>query len=54
MKHGRKPNAKQKARITLFGLNHEDWFVTKNTPSFFQIIHRDTGEVRSWKRREAG
>ncbi|WP_407310594.1 DUF6906 family protein [Desulfosporosinus sp. SB140] len=52
MKHGLKPTAKQRKRITAFGLNPDDYLVTKDTPTFFQIVHRETDEVKSWSRRE--
>lgn len=46
MKHGVKPTRTQKERIEKLRLNPENWFVVKDYPTCFEIVHRVSGERR--------
>lgn len=46
MKNGKNPSRAQKEKLKSVGLNPESWFVTKNCPTCFEVVHRITGEVR--------
>ena len=40
MKHGCKPSKKQAIFIKAHGLNPENWFITKNTPTELHLVNR--------------
>ncbi|MGI2294143.1 DUF6906 family protein [Paenibacillus sp. GXUN7292] len=40
MKHGKRPNRRQKQIIHKAGLNAENWLVTKSLPTHLHLIHR--------------
>lgn len=46
MKNPKKPTMAQKIRMKSLGLIPENWFVSKNSPTVFVIVHRLSGEVR--------
>ncbi|MDP4158185.1 MAG: hypothetical protein Q8911_00270 [Bacillota bacterium] len=52
MKHGKKPSLKQRQRIKAHGLNPKEWMVCKDCSNCFEIVQRDTGEVKKLKTRE--
>lgn len=47
MKNGKNPTVRQKKLMTQEHLNYESWLVVKDTPTEMQIIHRNTGEIRT-------
>lgn len=47
MKHGLKPNKKQKILISSRGLNADNWLVERDTPQVMVIIHRDSHKKRN-------
>lgn len=47
MKNGKKPNLRQKKLMTQWHLNYENWFVVKDTPTEMEIVHRNTGQIRT-------
>lgn len=46
LKHGKNPTRAQMDRIESHGLDPEDWFVTKDCSECFEIVNRETDEVR--------
>lgn len=46
MKHGKNPSFKQRQRIKSLGLNPDEWMICKDCLDCFEIVHRETGEVR--------
>ena len=40
MKHGKNPTVKQCKLMQRWGLNHQDWFVVKDTPDEMHLVHR--------------
>jgi hypothetical protein len=47
MKHGKNPNVRQKKLMTQEHLNYESWLVVKDTPTVMEIVHRNTGEIKT-------
>ena len=45
MKQGRKPTVKQSIFIEENGLDPKEWFVTKDTPTFLQLVSRKDGRA---------
>jgi len=48
MKHGVRPSRKQKERLEAEGLNPSEWFVVKNCSDGFEVVHRETREIRKF------
>ncbi len=48
MKNGKKPTVKQSKRIASYNLDYNDWLVVKDYNEEFLIIHRESGETRSF------
>lgn len=46
MKNGKKPTREERKILSKYKLDTYVWLVQKNTPTFLQVINRDTGEVR--------
>lgn len=49
MKNGKKPNVRQAKLLQSVGLDHRAWLICKDTPSEVEIVHRESGEVRTLK-----
>lgn len=52
MKQGIKPTRQQRAEIATWGLNPENWLISKNEPRRLTLVHRATGRIRIIERRE--
>lgn len=52
MKHGKRPTVSQKKLIKDYGLNPDNWLVSKNTPEKMVIVHRHTDTIREIKKGE--
>jgi len=50
MKHGRKPTLKQKNRIKAHGLNPDNWLIVKDTTELFELVHRESGNIRRFEK----
>jgi len=50
MKHGKRPTRAQKALMTKWHLNYENWLVVKDTSTEMLIEHRATGKTRTIKK----
>lgn len=48
MKHGKRPTVEQRKRLTMLGLNAENWLIVKDTPDELVIVHRLSGKQRRW------
>lgn len=44
---GRKPTYEERKILIANGYDTYVWLVTKNTPTFIELVHRDTGEVKT-------
>lgn len=44
---GRKPTYEERKFLVANGYDTYVWLVTKNTPTFIELVHRDTGEVQT-------
>lgn len=42
---GRKPTYEERKILKMKGYDTYVWLVTKNTPTFIELMHRDTGEI---------
>lgn len=49
MKNGKRPNVRQSKLLQLVALDPKQWLICKDTPTEMEIIHRETGEVRTLK-----
>lgn len=49
VKNGKKPNVRQAKLMQAVALDHRQWLVCKDTPAEMEIVHRETGEVRTLK-----
>ena len=47
MKSGKKPTVAQRKFIQKMGLNAENWFVSKDTPSEMVLVHRYTTATKT-------
>lgn len=47
MKHGLKPNKRQKIAMKAFGLNPEHWLIFKKTHDTLHLVHRETGTIKT-------
>ena len=50
MKNGKRPTVAQKKYLKAHGLNPENWLIVKNEPSRMVIVHRHSGEQRTFPR----
>lgn len=48
VKHGKKPTLKQKEKIKNIGLDPKEWLICKDCSDEFQIVSKETGEVKSY------
>ena len=48
MKHGVSPSRKKKERLEAEGLNPDDWFVVRNCSDFFEVVNKETREIRKF------
>lgn len=46
MKQGRKPTRRQMDKLKKLGLVPQNWLISKNTPTCFEVVHRISGAVR--------
>lgn len=44
--HGRRPVRTEWKIFEYYGLDSREWLVQKATDTFFQVVHRDTGEIK--------
>lgn len=44
---GRKPTYEERKILTTNGFDTYAWLVTKNTPTFIELMHRTTGEIKT-------
>lgn len=42
---GRKPTYEERKILNMKGYDTYLWLVTKNTPTFIELMHRDNGEI---------
>ena len=47
LKHGKRPTKAQKIRIKSQGLNPDNWLVVTDHQGVFEILHRDSGKLRT-------
>ncbi|MDL2248510.1 hypothetical protein LJB89_02320 [Tyzzerella sp. OttesenSCG-928-J15] len=50
MKHGKKPTRKQSELISKYNLKPENWLITKDCPTCFEIVNRISGKIRRLNR----
>lgn len=46
MKNPKAPNKHQKIAMQEYGLNTQNWLVTKANGNHYTLVHRDTGRVK--------
>lgn len=46
MKHGKRPNRRQKELMKSKHLNVENWLVVKNTSECLEVMHKHSGKTR--------
>lgn len=51
MKHGKNPTRKQKQKLQRLKFDPRMWLVVEDSPVFFVVEHRVSGEVRRLVRR---
>ena len=44
--NGKKPTYAERKILERNGLNALEWLVQKNSPTFMQLVNRESGEVR--------
>lgn len=44
---GRKPTHEERRILTANGFDTYAWFVTKNTPTFIELMQRTTGAIKT-------
>lgn len=44
--NGKRPTRDQRAIFEEHGLNSKEYLVQKNTPTFLQVIHKETKEIK--------
>jgi hypothetical protein len=49
MKHGRRLKRSEKELLTKYGLNVDNWLITKRPPGELWLEHRHSGETRVLK-----
>jgi hypothetical protein len=47
MKHGLKPNKRQKIAMKASGLTPENWLIFKKTHDTLRVVHRETGTTKT-------
>ncbi|MCR4442176.1 MAG: hypothetical protein QHH10_08105 [Peptococcaceae bacterium] len=47
MKNGKRPTMRQKLLMKSRRLNPDNWFVTKDTPDFMEVVHRHGNTKRN-------
>jgi len=50
LKHGKNPTRQQKIRIKSSKLNPDNWLVVKDSMEIFEIVHRVSGKIRTFKK----
>ena len=51
LKNPKNPTRRQKALIKYLGLNVENWLVTKDTPELLAIVHRLSGQIKTYTKK---
>lgn len=54
MKHRKKPTVAQCKVLKSWGLNWQNWLVSKDTPEVMVIVHRYSGHVREIRKDMVG
>ena len=50
MKNGKRPTVAQKKLLKAMGLIPENWLIVKNEPDRMTVVHRHSGERRTFPR----
>lgn len=50
MKQGKNPTRSQRGFIESKKLNSRNWLVVKDTPEIMEIVHRESGKVRDYRK----
>lgn len=53
LKHGKNPTRQQKIRIKFHKLNPDNWLVVKDSIEIFEIVHRVSGGIKTFKKKDA-
>lgn len=52
MRHGKRPTLAQKKRIKALRLDPDNWLVVKDSQTEFVIVHKVSGNARTWDKRK--
>ena len=47
---GKRPTVRQKKQLTYMGLNCANWLIQQDTPDFMRIVHRISGQERTFSK----